>query len=110
MEKTSISLLEKRIESKAKERFDKEFMQLVESITKNKIGQLLKIGEKNLANNLGFSASTILNASYPDKVMDGITNIDTIRDILMKEYIKEETDSILSKLDILSDYLESAQI
>ena len=102
MEKTSISLLEKRIESKAKERFDKEFKQLVESICKNKIGKLLKIGEKNLANDLGFSASTILNASYPDMVMDRVTNIDTIRGRLMEEYIKEETDNILSKPNILS--------
>ncbi len=107
MEKLSVNILEKRIESKAKERFDKEFKQLVESITKNKIGYLLKIGDKPLANSYGFSGSTILNASCPDKVMDGITNIDTIRDRLMKEYIKEETDNILSKLNILSDYLEN---
>ena len=109
MEKLSVNILEKRIESKAKERFDKEFKNLVESICKNKIGKLLKIGDNSLAD-YGFSGSTILNASYPDRVMDGITNIDTIRDRLMKEFIKEETDDILSKLNILSYYLENEQI
>lgn len=103
---TNINILQKRIENRAEERFNKEFKKLAEAICNNQIGRILKVGDNILADYGGFNSDCILNADYPNRVLKGVTNIDSIKDKLVKEYIKEETDNILSKLSILSDFIE----
>jgi len=115
-----INLLEKRIAEKAKERFDKEFIEFTRLIDSNPIGKKLKIfapfkieeEEEGklipLVNFYGTTGGTYFNGRYNEITKYGkeLTNIKEIESDLIERYIKEETDSILDRLNVLSNYLQ----
>lgn len=102
---TNINILQKRIEERAFERFNRDFNELAKVIAENPIGGRLKICDNRLANMSGYAGGAILNRGHLDKVSNEITNIVEVKDFLMKEYIKQETDAILRDISILNSFL-----
>jgi hypothetical protein len=107
-----MNTLEKRINERAEERFNREFKNFTEVVSKTEIGQKLTIkinGEEQLSlvNKYGTTGGTYFNSWYKEITKYGktLTNIELIREELIKKYAKEETDQILNKLDILGEYI-----
>ena len=109
MEKT---ILEQRIEEKAEERFNEEFKSLITAIERNEVGKRLSFKASNdqkvkLTNNQNGTSSQVaylnlyaLYGSQTEKIVD-LTNIEEVKEAVLKQYIAEETDNILNKLQDL---------
>jgi hypothetical protein len=111
-----INVLQERIEERSAEKFNKDFMSLIRIINENPIGKKLKIkiNEKesfSLINYYGTTGGTFFNSRYEDitKYGNDLTNIEEIKNELIEKYIKEETDSILGKIEVLADFLENKE-
>lgn len=98
MEKT---ILEKRIEERATELFNKEFSVLIKFLNDNKISRQLKItiNEKeiplcNFGQNYG-----IFNSVMNQNKESAVSNFEKVKESLIKEFIKSETDRVLSSLE-----------
>ena len=104
----NVNVLQSRIESKAKERFTTDFENLAELIRNNPIGRDLRIDKLMLINTSGTVSDTFFNRSRITEIGKERTNIEEIKDKLIEKYIKEETDNLLSKLEILSEYIGSS--
>jgi hypothetical protein len=99
MEKT---ILEKRIIEKAEERFQKDYKKFVDFIIDNPIGKRLKIigltdGDIYLSD---FGCNyALFNHKQNENSDKKNTNYDSVKEELIKEYIKLETDELLQKLE-----------
>ena len=103
MDKT---MLEKRIEERAEKRFTDDLRSLINDIQKNPIGKSLKIlinGDPIELADSGINFGIINNNSTKGNYVLN-TNLKEIKEKLVDEYKKEETDSILDKLTNI-DYL-----
>ena len=103
MDKT---MLEKRIEERAEKRFTDDLRSLINDIQKNPIGKSLTIlinGKPVELADSGINFGLINNNSTKGKYVLN-TNLKEIKEKLVDEYKKEETDSILDKLTNI-DYL-----
>jgi hypothetical protein len=100
-----VNFLQKRIEGRAEDRFNRDLSSLIELISKNAIGNKLVIDGNILINNYGRITNALFNGNNITELGLSKTNLDEIRGVLIKKYIKEETDDILSKLGVLSDFL-----
>jgi hypothetical protein len=103
MDKT---LLEKRIEERAEKRFKDDLRILINDIQKNPIGKSLTIlinGKPVELADSGINFGLINNNSTKGNYVLN-TNLKEIKEKLVDEYKKEETDSILDKLTNI-DYL-----
>ena len=110
------SILEQRIEEKAEERFKEEFESLITAIERNEVGKRLffKAGNDEkikLTNNRtgtrgNFSYLNLYGSydSQNEKIID-LTNIEEVKETVLKQYIAEETDNILNKLQDLKHLL-----
>jgi hypothetical protein len=114
----TINLLEQRIQQKAKERFEKEFSDFTQLISSNPIGQKLQITVNksegvmmSLVCSYGTTGATFFNRRFENITEYGnnLTNIQAIREILIAQFIKEETDTLLTKLDVLRDFLNVSE-
>lgn len=97
MEKT---FLEKRIEEKAIELFEKDYRDFVEIVNRHPVGKLLqiKVNEKqipltNFGCNYGF-----FNNEQERNSRSKLTNYDEMKEQLIDRYIKEETDKVIDQL------------
>lgn len=103
MDKT---LLEKRIEERAEKRFKDDLRILINDIQKNPIGKSLTIlinGKPVELADSGINFGLINNNSTKGNYVLN-TNLKEIKEKLVDEYKKEETDAILDKLTNI-DYL-----
>lgn len=103
MDKT---MLEKRIEERAEKRFTDDLRSLINDIQKNPIGKSLTIlinGKPVELADSGINFGLINNNSTKGNYVLN-TNLKEIKEKLVDEYKKEETDSILDKLTNI-DYL-----
>ena len=104
MEKT---ILEKRIEEKATERAQKDYIEMMKFLKTNPITSRLTIEVKCLKEDkmihLAYHGPNwaLLNDEGLKNQHSTSTNIETVLDELVEKYKKEETDSILSKLENL---------
>lgn len=101
MEKT---ILEKRIEERAHERFNKDLKTLVDLIHHHPIGGQLTvtIGDRNIPiANFGQNYG-LLNGRGIHNQNSEHTNLAIVKENLIEKYKKEETDEILNKLDGLN--------
>jgi hypothetical protein len=105
-----VNFLQKRIKERAESRFNRDLSSLVESISKNAIGNLLAIDGNAFVNEYGSITNTFFNRNSITELGVSKTNIEKIKGILIEKYIKEETDDILSKLGVLSDFLGNERI
>ena len=106
------SILEQRIEEKAEERFNEEFKSLMTAIERNEVGKRLFFKASNdqkvkLTNNQNGTRGQVaylnLYGIYNEqtkKIVDS-TNIEEVKEAVLKQYIAEETDNILNKLQDL---------
>lgn len=112
------SVLETRIKQRATERFEKEFKAFTKAIGSTAIGRQLKVNipqdEGNIGRKIDFicvngtTGSTFFNGSFKELTNYGseFTNIEDIKKKLMEQYVKDETDDILDKLDVLKEYIK----
>ena len=105
----SKTILEKRIEQRAEERFEKELKEFIGIVERHPIGKLLRISieGKNIpiaANgpNYGLFNYEGTKNSLGEKT----TNLGDVKEKLLEKYKQEETDEILSKLDNLNYLFE----
>jgi len=101
------NILQQRIEEKAKERFDKDFADFANFVKNNPIASKLRIDNFSFMNTSGSVTDTFFNGTRITEYGESKTNIKKIESSLIERYIKEETDKLLSKIDILSDYINS---
>lgn len=107
MDKT---VLEKRIEERANERFEKEFKEFVNYVYLHPVGKRLTItiGDRNVPIvNFGKNYGLFNEDGLKNKRSEN-TNLQLVRDQLLEEYRKEETDDLLNKLDSIG-YLFNQQ-
>lgn len=102
-----INVLQERIKERANERFTREINLLFDNLSKNEIGQRLKIDGHYLISNS--TEGQFFNRYAITDVCKKKTNIEDIKNELIERYIKEETDSILGKIEVLSDFLENKE-
>lgn len=121
------SVLETRIEQKAKARFEKEYDEFLKFCLNNKIARRLQIKNTSLnQTGLGDNDSpNVLTHNLPlfamgdnYAILNGrinvidrykrLTNFEDVANGLVQEYIKEETENLLSKIDTLKDFFETA--
>jgi len=104
MEKT---ILEKRIEEKAIERFNMEYKKWLNYNLSSPFKYLcVHVGECKEVNLFTFGGNyAIFNENGSHKINKS-DSFEQIKNELIKKYIAEETDAILSKLTILEDYLK----
>jgi|ERR1035441_2949004 hypothetical protein len=104
MEKT---FLEKQIENRAIERFDNEYKLFLKFGVENNIAKRLKLSENGISI---FSANSDwgLFNDYQQRNVDATkTNYAQVRQIVIEQYIKEETDILLKKMDALQYFFNS---
>ncbi len=108
-----MNYLEQQINKKAESRFDKDLSDLVKAISNNPIGRKLQLkiegSEKQITfvNHYGTTGGTLFNTGYATDHGKALTNIESIKESLIEEYIKDESNAILEKLALLKEYLES---
>ena len=106
------SILEQRIEEKAEERFNEEFKSLMTAIERNEVGKRLFFKASNdqkvkLTNNQNGTRGQVayLNLygthNEQTKKVENATNIEETKKEVIEQYIAEETDNILNKLQDL---------
>jgi len=105
-----IEILQKRIEEKANERFDREWDKMLDLIYKNPIFSKIKIIKGDSKINLFemHSSYSVFNKYQTEYELK--TNFEDVKKTILEQYVREETDSILSKLDILSQYINQEQL
>jgi hypothetical protein len=104
----NLTILQKRIEEKAKERFLKDFKELSNLIKSNPIGRDLKIDNMYVIHtHCGTIYNAFFNGVNTTEIGEKRTNIEQIRTKLIQKYIQEETDDILLKLGVLSEYINN---
>lgn len=100
-----INLLERRIRQKAEKRFNDLFQKTKEILRDNPILNQLKIGELSLISENGYCPKQDLFYDETELLIKK-TNFIKIKEEIIKEYEKEETDTILNKINILTNYLK----
>lgn len=103
MDKT---MLEKRIEERAEKRFNDDLRNLINVVNTNAIGTKLTllIDGKPISLAKPSNYKGIINEKALDAEFAKHTNLKEVKEILIEQYIKEETDAILDKLTNI-DYL-----
>lgn len=103
MDKT---MLEKRIEERAEKRFTEDLRSLINVVNTNAIGNKLTLLIDGKPISLAKPSCTfgIINEKALDAEFAKHTNLKEVKEILIDQYIKEETDDILNKLTNI-DYL-----
>jgi hypothetical protein len=112
MDKTT---LEARIEQRAKDRFQQDFEDAITKLASNPIlsDLVLKCDggkEMRLVSTMGHCPAKDLffRGSFRErKNLLEHTNIEGTEEYIVKKYIQEETDGILSKLSVLAEYLQN---
>lgn len=106
MEKT---IIEKRIEEKAKDRFEKDLINAEQILKNHPILSSLKIGELKLVsvNSCNYSKE-FFNRCHTE-LLEEKTNFNKIKENLIQKYIKEETDNLLAKLDNIKYLFDDLQ-
>lgn len=108
MEKTFI---EKRIEEKAEERFNENLEKLKKDVGSNPIGEKLTLKLKGIEKPIRIGCRHYSNDNvlfdmpkneYSNDNLKKKSNIEEIKKELIEEYIKEETNELLNKIDNLS--------
>src|SRR5699024_2711514 len=97
MEKT---FLEKRIEEKAIELFEKDYRDFVEIVNRHPVGKLLKVNvneEQIPLTTIGRNYA-LFNTEQEQNSRSKLTNYDEVKELLIKKYIAEETDKIIEQL------------
>lgn len=97
------SALEKRIEEKAIELFEKDYKDLLDIIERHPVGKLLQVKVDNIRmplTNLGCNFG-MFNYKQEENSRNELTNYDEVKEKLIKEYIAEETDKIIDQLQSL---------
>jgi hypothetical protein len=104
--------IQERIEDRAKARVDKDYSSFVEFARKNPILNILKLNQKEGHYNPSFirgSGDTVYffnDTCYGEsKGAEELFNLKEVKESLFAKYVKEESDSLLEKLNALSDYL-----
>lgn len=100
---TTTNKLQERIEQRANARFEQELRNLANLIGNNPIGRRLKIDgiavENVNSDNVFFSGGRI------SKILSERSDIEKIKEELVGCYIKEETDKLLTNLELLGNYI-----
>jgi len=109
MEKT---FLEKQIENRAKERFDKDYESFLKFGLENKIARMLTLKPEEGKNGLPiFNSSSnrgLFNGYQELNHEAGKTNYEKVKQEVIEKYIKEETDMLLKKMDDLQYFFNMA--
>lgn len=95
---------EKRIATRAEEKFNEQFKALVQYIHSHPIGAQMKIkidGKEMTLANFGTNYG-LMNEKALDNSNAHLTNLASIKESLLKEYRQKEVDDILAKLDNFS--------
>lgn len=107
-----MSMIEKRIQEKAVNRWELLLKDLREKLWNNEILFSLKIYKQEdkkeyfkLIGKNGHCPATDLFSV--DSLLLKNTNIEEIKSDIMEKFIKEETDALLEKIDNLKEFLES---
>ena len=102
------SFLEKQIEKRAEERFEKEYNDLVKYIDNHSIGGKLKIRTSKLDKPIplvDFGTNyAFFNNNQDENSNSNLSNYSEVKALMIQKYIEEETKTILSKLEHL-EYL-----
>lgn len=113
MEKT---FLEKRIEEKAKARFEKEYREFARLAFKNPIFNKIilktaKGGVQLFKESTGGIDVLFSEYSYSDgiKTVSDNTNFYELKKVLIDQFIKEETDSFMARINSFEDYFNQNQ-
>lgn len=103
------TILQKRIEKKAKVRFEKEFHAAVKAIRDNQILVSLTIGKLELGSGAGYCPATTLFTSADRALIRKETNFDELEKRLIDKYSEEETDNLLRTIAQVVDFIQENQ-
>jgi hypothetical protein len=103
---TEKTTLEKAIENRAKEMFEKDLKNLVEALRVNPIGRRLQIKIKGGNIDLISNSSGALISHYETKELKEDTNFMAIKESIIEGYIKDETKLLLDKIDSLNYFFQ----
>lgn len=94
------SFLEKRIEEKAVELFEKDYREFLELVRRNSVGELLKIkiGEKDIPLTTFGRNYAIFNTEQENNSRKVFTNYDEVKAKLIDEYIAKETNKVIEQI------------
>lgn len=95
--------LEKRIKEKAEKRFDAEYEKAIKLLNSNEILKKIKIGNFNLTSEYGHCPATDLFVREKTLLIKE-TNFAKVKETLINKYEKEETDGLLDKISMLSEF------
>ena len=102
------TFLEKRIEEKSNERFEKEYREFVNFILNHPIGRLLTvhIGDENIPiSNFGGNYA-LFNEIQSENKRHIHTNYEEVKKQVVEKYKKEETDNLIEKLSSIHYLLQ----
>lgn len=101
------SFLEKRIEEKAKKRFDNLYDRAMKVMQENEILLELKIESMRLVSENHYTGNIDLFSKYKNKLLSEKTNFEEIKKKLIKKYIAEETDNLMKRLEDINCFFEN---
>lgn len=105
-----INIIQKRIESKAKQRFEADIKQFTDAVSKTNIGKKLRIKVSgtvmySLVNQHGIAGGTFFNSREETECAHINTNFLEIKKELINKYIEEESDNLIEKIGLLKEYI-----
>ena len=106
------SQLEKRIEQKASEKFNKDYDVFQEFMQSNNIAKrlYLNISETEDLPLYDFGQNSgLFNGECDRNKNANKTNLKEVKEEIISEYIKTETEALLNKVAALKDFFEMAQ-
>lgn len=92
--------LEKRIEEKAIERFEKDYREFVNYVKNHPVGKHLKIkiGNKEIPVAYFGVNYALFNEKQDENKRSEHTNYEKVKKEIIQEYIKQETDKVIDQL------------
>lgn len=103
---TNTNILQQRIADRAKSRVNKDIADLQSDINKNPVGKRLIIGGLFLSCS-SRPQTSIFSSNGVTKISKENTNIEQIVELLTEIYEKEETDKLLSQLNIIEEFINT---
>lgn len=107
-----LNTIQEKINKKAEERLQKDLTEAVRALDKNPIlrGLRIKIGEESVKlYEFGHNGifCELHSGAYIGKKIEQLTNYETIRENLLKEYVEQETNALFDKIDEIKDFIEN---